>query len=108
MARGGMSPRRKGRFDRPLLGDIRGLRGIHLQGHIGTDTVSLSRLGVRLTGLDFSAVSIEQARALVTRTGDDVNFVESDVDDASAALGGERFDLVFTGKGAVRCPSRQN
>ena len=33
------------RFDRPLLGDLSGLRGVHLQCHIGTDTVSLSRLG---------------------------------------------------------------
>jgi SAM-dependent methyltransferase len=89
------------RFDRPLLGDVSRLRGIHLQCHIGTDTVSLSRLGARMTGLDFSPASIEQARSLVARSGDDVNFVESDVYEAPAALGGERFDLVFTGIGAL-------
>ena len=33
------------RFDLPRLGDVRGLRGVHLQCHIGTDTVSLARLG---------------------------------------------------------------
>ena len=32
-------------FDRSLLGDLWGLRGVHLQCHIGTDTVGLSRLG---------------------------------------------------------------
>ena len=32
-------------FDLPRLGDIAGLRGVHLQCHIGTDTVSLARLG---------------------------------------------------------------
>ena len=32
-------------LDVPLLGDIAGLRGVHLQCHIGTDTVSLARLG---------------------------------------------------------------
>ena len=89
------------RFDRPLLGDLNGLRGVHLQCHIGTDTVSLSRLGARMTGLDFSPASIEQARALVARSGDDVTFVESDVYDAKSALGGEQFDLVFTGIGAL-------
>jgi SAM-dependent methyltransferase len=89
------------RFDRPLLGDVGGLRGVHLQCHIGTDTVSLSRLGARMTGLDFSPVSIEQARSLVARTRDDVNYVESDVYDAVPALGGEQFDLVFTGIGAL-------
>jgi SAM-dependent methyltransferase len=89
------------RFDLPLLGDVRGLRAVHLQCHIGTDTLSLSRLGARITGLDFSPVSIQQARSLVAQTGDDVNFVESDVYDAVAALGGEQFDLVFTGIGAL-------
>ena len=54
-----------------------------------------------MTGLDFSSVSIEQARALVARAGDDVNFVESDMDDAVVALRGEHFDLAFTGIGAL-------
>ena len=43
------------RFDLPRLGDLSGLEGVHLQCHIGTDTVSLARLGARMTGLDFSA-----------------------------------------------------
>jgi SAM-dependent methyltransferase len=88
-------------FDRSLLGEVSGLRGVHLQCHIGTDTVSLSRLGARMTGLDFSPAAMEQARALVGRSGDDVSFVESDVYDAVSALGGEQFDLVFTGIGAL-------
>jgi SAM-dependent methyltransferase len=88
-------------FDRPLLGDLNGLRGVHLQCHIGTDTVGLSRLGARMTGLDFSPAAIEQARALVARSRDDVSFVESDVYDAVSALGNEKFDLVFTGIGAL-------
>jgi len=88
-------------FDRSLLGDLSGLRGVHLQCHIGTDTVGLSRLGARMIGLDFSPAAIEQARALVARSGDDVSFVESDVYDAVSALDGEHFDLVFTGIGAV-------
>ena len=41
-------------FDRARLGDLKGLRGVHLQCHFGTDTVGLSRLGARMTGLDFS------------------------------------------------------
>ena len=89
------------RFDRVRLGDLRGLRGVHLQCHIGTDTIGLSRLGARMTGLDFSPAAIEQARILVAKSGDDVTFVESDVYDAASALGGEQFDLVFTGIGAL-------
>jgi hypothetical protein len=46
------------RFDLPRLGDIAGLTGVHLQCHIGTDTVSLARLGARMTGLDFSPAAL--------------------------------------------------
>jgi SAM-dependent methyltransferase len=88
-------------FDRPRLGDVRGLSGVHLQCHIGTDTFGLSRLGARMTGLDFSSAAIEEARALAAKSGDDVSFVESDVYDAASVLGRERFDLVFTGIGAL-------
>src|SRR6187402_1961587 len=47
------------RFDLPLLGDVSGLRGVHLQCHIGTDTVSLARLGATMSGLDFSPAALE-------------------------------------------------
>ena len=88
-------------FDRPRLGDVRGRSGVHLQCHIGTDTLGLSRLGARMTGLDFSTAAIKEARALAAKSGDDVSFVESDVYDAASVLGRERFDLVFTGIGAL-------
>ena len=89
------------RFDLPRLGDIAGLRGVHLQCHIGTDTISLERLGARMSGLDFSPVSLQQARALAAATGSDVDFVESDVYDAAQVLDPASFDLVFTGVGAL-------
>ena len=54
-----------------------------------------------MTGLDFSPAAIEQASALATRSGDHLTFVESNVYDAVSALGGEQFDLVFTGIGAL-------
>lgn len=89
------------RFDLPLLGSVEGLRGVHLQCHIGTDTLSLSRLGARMTGLDFSPASLEQARAVVAATGEDVDFVEADVYAAPDVLPHHAFDLVFTGIGAL-------
>jgi SAM-dependent methyltransferase len=89
------------RFDLPLLGGIAGLRGIHLQCHIGTDTVSLARLGALMTGLDFSGASLAEARRLAQDAGADVDFVQAAVYDAPSALGVERFDLVFTGIGAL-------
>lgn len=89
------------RFDLPRLGDVTGLRGVHLQCHIGTDTVSLHRLGARMTGLDFSGASLAQARALAERAGAAVDFVEADVYDAPEVLGADGFDLVYTGVGAL-------
>ncbi len=89
------------RFDLPLLGDVAGLRGVHLQCHIGTDTVSLARLGATMTGLDFSPRSLEQARLLSEHAGTPVDFVESDVYGAVDVLGAASFDLVYTGIGAL-------
>ena len=89
------------RFDLPRLGDVTGLAGVHLQCHIGTDTISLARLGARMTGLDFSPASLEQARRLAETAGPMVEFVEAEVYDAPTVLGRERFDFVFTGIGAI-------
>jgi SAM-dependent methyltransferase len=89
------------RFDLPRLGDVTGLRAVHLQCHIGTDTISLARLGARVTGLDFSAPALEQARTLAVATGSDTDFVESDVYGAPDVLPPGGFDLVYTGIGAL-------
>lgn len=89
------------RFDRPRLGDLEDLDVVHLQCHIGTDTLSLARLGGRLVGVDLSPASLAEARALAQRAGVPIEYVESDVYSAPAALGGRRFDLVYTGIGAI-------
>jgi SAM-dependent methyltransferase len=89
------------RYDIPLLGSVAGLRGVHLQCHIGTDTVSLARLGARMTGLDFSPTALVEARRLAELAGADVDFVESDLYGALDVLPAGEFDLVFTGIGAL-------
>jgi SAM-dependent methyltransferase len=88
-------------FDRPRLGDIKGLRGVHLQCHIGTDTVSLARLGARMTGLDFSEAALVEARKLASSIDAEVDFVQSDVYGALDVLPAGQFDLVYTGVGAI-------
>ena len=89
------------RFDLPLLGEVRGLRAVHLQCHIGTDMISLARLGATMTGVDFSPASVAEARRLSDECQAGVEFVEADVYDAVATLGGRTFDLVYTGIGAL-------
>jgi SAM-dependent methyltransferase len=89
------------RFDRPRLGDLTGLRGVHLQCHIGTDTLSLARLGAQMSGLDFSPAALEQARRLAAATGTDITYREAEVYHAVEAFEGQKFDLVYTGVGAL-------
>jgi len=89
------------RFDSARLGDITGLDTVHLQCHIGTDTLSLHRLGARMTGVDLSGASIDHARELAADAGADITYVQSDVYSAPEALEHRTYDLVYTGIGAI-------
>ncbi|WP_448629173.1 class I SAM-dependent methyltransferase [Cellulomonas soli] len=89
------------RFDLPRLGDLSDLDVLHLQCHIGTDTLSLARLGARVTGVDLSGASLAEARRLAERAGAAIDYVECDVYSAPQELGERRFDLVYTGIGAL-------
>ncbi len=88
------------RDDAAALGDLTGSRVAHLQCHIGTDTVSLARLGAEVVGLDFSPSALLVARDLAARAGADARFIEADVRHAAAALG-TGYDLVYTTVGVV-------
>src|SRR4029077_12819164 len=87
-------------YDRPWLGDLTGLDVVHVQCHIGHDTVSLARLGGRVTGVDFSPSALAVARDLATACGVDARFVESELYAVPDVLGPD-FDLVYTGVGAI-------
>ena len=86
------------------LGSIDGLDLIHLQCHIGTDTVALARRGARTVGLDFSPAALAVAANLAERCRLDIDWVCADVYDAITAAGGRRFDVVYTGVGALGWP----
>jgi SAM-dependent methyltransferase len=88
-------------FDRERLGDLSGMRGLHLQCHIGTDTLSLHRLGARMTGLDLSPVSLREARALAAAVGADIEYVEAESYRAVEVLGAGGFDLVYSSIGTL-------
>jgi hypothetical protein len=60
------------------LGDLTGLRGIHLQCHIGTDTLSLSRLCARMSGPDFSPPTLAEARRLAAGACAEIDYYEAD------------------------------
>lgn len=83
------------------LGSVAGLDLVHLQCHIGTDTIGWARRRANVVGLDLSSQAIEVARGLSTRCGLSMEWVESDVYGAAAALRGRSFDVVYTGIGAL-------
>jgi 2-polyprenyl-3-methyl-5-hydroxy-6-metoxy-1,4-benzoquinol methylase len=58
-----------------LLCDVSGKKILHLQCHFGQDTLSLTRLGATVTGLDLSDKAIEKATEMATKLKLDANFV---------------------------------
>ena len=83
------------------IGDIAGKDIVHLQCHIGLDTLSLKHLGARsVTGLDFSPTALAAARRFAESAGTMARFVEASLYDAPAALG-ETYDIAFVTWGAI-------
>jgi SAM-dependent methyltransferase len=87
-------------FDRDELGDVTGKTLLHLQCHIGTDTLSWARLGATVTGVDLSDKSIEAARRLSAESGTPGRFIVSELYDTPDVIE-EQFDIVYTGVGAL-------
>jgi SAM-dependent methyltransferase len=84
------------------VGDVAGKTLLHLQCHIGTDTLSWATRGATVTGVDFSPPALEVARGLARDLGleDRARFVESDVYRLPEVLDGT-FDVVFASWGAI-------
>lgn len=86
------------------LGPVAGLRILHLQCHIGTDSLALAQRGAEVVGLDFSPIAIEAARSLAAELGlsRQVRFVTADVYDALTAIPEPAtFDGVFVTWGTI-------
>ncbi|WP_299584110.1 class I SAM-dependent methyltransferase [uncultured Sunxiuqinia sp.] len=83
-----------------LLGDVRGKSILHLQCHFGQDSLSLGRMGARVTGVDLSDRAIEQARQLAEKTQIEAKFICCDLYDLPRHLD-EKFDVVFTSYGTI-------
>jgi SAM-dependent methyltransferase len=87
-------------FDAPLVGEVRGKRLLHLQCHMGKDTLSWARLGAAVTGIDFSEPAIAAAQRLSAESGTPGRFLVAEFYDAPHLLP-ETFDVVYTGVGAL-------
>lgn len=83
-----------------LLGNLKGKTILHLQCHFGQDTISLSRLGAEVTGVDLSDKAIESAKKIAKDTNANANFICCDLYDLENHLD-QQFDVVFTSYGTI-------
>ena len=82
------------------LGDIKGKKVLHLQCHFGQDSLSMARMGAKVTALDISDVAIDKARELNVQLGLDAKFVVCNLYDAKEHIQ-EKFDIVYTSYGTI-------
>jgi len=87
-------------IERQEVGEVAGKSLLHLQCHLGTDTLSWARLGARVTGVDFAEEAIAVAQGLNTDLGLDARFIQVNLYDLPAQLT-EQFDIVFTSYGVL-------
>lgn len=78
-----------------------GKRVLHLQCASGEDTLTLALAGAVVTGVDISAVEIEDATAKAAEAGLEAEFIAADVYELPPDVAAGGFDVVFTGWGAV-------
>ena len=82
------------------LGDVTGKSLLHLQCHMGQDSLGWARRGAVVTGVDFSAESVALARSLSEELNLPAQFICSAVETLPDVLTGQ-FDIVFTSYGVL-------
>ncbi|NVJ60587.1 MAG: class I SAM-dependent methyltransferase [Gammaproteobacteria bacterium] len=81
-----------------LLGDLKNKSVCHLQCHFGQDTISMARLGAKVTGIDFSDEAIKQAKCLTKQLNLPAQFICSDIYSIDIE---QKFDIVFASYGVL-------
>jgi RimJ/RimL family protein N-acetyltransferase/ubiquinone/menaquinone biosynthesis C-methylase UbiE len=82
------------------VGDVEGKSLLHLQCHMGTDTVSWARLGAHVIGVDLSDEAIQVASDLRDSIGVEARFIQANVYGLPHLLN-EQFDIVFASYGVL-------
>lgn len=87
-------------FELALLGDLNGKSVLHLQCHFGQDSISLSRMGANVVGVDLSDKTIDTAKQIALQTNSSAQFICCDIYDLPQHLD-QQFDMVFTSYGTI-------
>ncbi|MGB1000411.1 MAG: class I SAM-dependent methyltransferase, partial [Flavobacteriales bacterium] len=83
-----------------FLTNLKGKKVLHLQCHFGQDSISISKQGAEVTGVDLSDLAIEKAQNLAKEMKVDTRFICSDVYDLPN-VHNEKYDIVFSSYGTV-------
>ena len=83
-----------------LLGNINQQKLLHLQCHFGQDSISLSRMGAEVHGVDFSEKAILKAQELAKKLNSSATFSCCNIYDLARELN-DVYDIVFTSYGTV-------
>ncbi len=83
-----------------FLNDLKDKKVLHLQCHFGQDSISLSRMGAKVTGIDLSDKAIESALELNKQANTDAQFICTDIYNLKNVLN-EQFDYIFTSYGTI-------
>lgn len=83
-----------------LLGDVNGKSILHLQCHFGQDSMSLSRMGAEVTGVDLSNQAIDKAKEIAENLSLTTEFICSDVYELPQHHN-KKYDVVFTTYGTI-------
>jgi SAM-dependent methyltransferase len=87
---------------REVVGDVAGKRLLHLQCHIGIDTLTLALAGaVDVVGVDFSPRAVAAAQSIAAQLGLPARFVCADVTELPDDVPQAAYDVVFTSYGTI-------
>lgn len=87
-------------IDLDLLGNIKGKSILHLQCHFGQDSLSMARMGAKVTGIDLSDKAIEEAQKLAKQLQLNTHFICCNVYDTLKHINNQ-FDIVYTSYGTI-------
>ncbi len=83
-----------------IFKEVAGKSVLHLQCHFGLDSLSLTRLGAEVTGVDLSSSAIVKARSLAKEAQLDAQFICSDVCQLRD-VDSKQYDFVYSSYGVI-------
>lgn len=87
-------------FEPTEIGLVAGKTMLHLQSHLGLDSIAWARRGATVEGIDFSARAVEAATSLAIRCGvnERTHFIQGSVTELERVID-RRYDIVYTSWG---------